>query len=150
MNSADSSDSFRFLVEAETGAVRVLRTRMRARLEAAQVAPSTADSVILAVDELVNNAIDHGGDYRENRDRLHVEVAIAGDRVGLTFLDPSAPSDVVDELTEVFGASVDSVLPALELERGRGLFLIATCLEDLKVSAAAGGGLMITGSVRRA
>ena len=137
-----------FRVEAETGAVSVLRRRTRDRLEEHGVGERTLDTLVLVLDELVNNAIDHGGDYRRPSDRLEVALSVEAGAIELSFVDPSAPATVVDELRRQF-SSTEAMLPALDLERGRGLFLISTMLEDLEIRAATAGGLEIAGHVPR-
>jgi anti-sigma regulatory factor (Ser/Thr protein kinase) len=131
------------------GQVRFLRADLREHLGARGVAEADVDRLVLVVDELVNNAIEHGSSHRQASDvlRLHVEVEVAALRI--EFIDPSAPADLVAQI-EAMLAACGSGRPPLFSERGRGLFLIADGLDELRVSVSDGGvGLRLVGRASR-
>ena len=127
------------------GKVRDAVRRLAADLGAAE---SVGEQLALVADELINNAIEHGSVYRRRGEALALEVAAAAaGRLRVEFVDPEMPGELVALLaahvTEAAGG-----LPALDSERGRGLFLLTVFLQDLRVEAAGvGGGLRIVGHV---
>ncbi len=102
------------------------------------------DAVALVVDELVNNAIEHGAAYRTKGVDLSVVVGLDGKRLTVDFIDPEMPDDEVRDLAKALQESADG-LPALDSERGRGLFLLTVYMEELRIDVAAGGGLHLRG-----
>ena len=66
--------------------VRALAVRMGASVEA-------GDRLALVVDELVNNAVEHGAVYRQRGLDLALELHVAGDRTRIEFFDPEMPID---------------------------------------------------------
>ena len=60
--------------------------------------------------------------------------------------DPEVPAEVVSELERSLGGT-KAGLPALDSERGRGLFLIATWLERITVRQRSSGGMSIEGRI---
>lgn len=129
---------------ADPNVTRTLRQDLRTKLEAMQVAPESLDFVLLVVDEIVNNAIEHSADYRAAKGQLRIRIEPQGQDVMLGFEDPDVPGDVVDELATVLGGGFDDT-PPLESERGRGLFLIAFNVQDLRVSRRPDGGMLLQG-----
>ena len=105
----------------------------------------------LVADELINNAIEHGSVYRRRGESLALEVAAAAaGRLRIEFVDPEMPGELVARLA-AHVAEATGGLPALDSERGRGLFLLTVFLQDLRVEAAgAAGGLRIVGHVATA
>jgi len=127
------------------GKVRDAVRRLAADLGAAA---SVGDQLALVADELINNAIEHGAVYRRRGESLALEVAVAAaGRLRVEFVDPEMPGELVARLA-AHVAEVTGGLPALDSERGRGLFLLTVFLQDLRVEAAGvGGGLRIVGHV---
>lgn len=125
---------------------QLAQVRSDARTRAAELgaAPGVCDTVSLVIDELVNNAIEHGAVYRRHGAELSVELRGSGDRLTVDFVDPEMPDDQVRELARALRAA-SSGTPSLDSERGRGLFLIAGYMEELRVDIAAGGGLHLHG-----
>ena len=111
-------------------------------------APSVGDNLALVVDELVNNAIEHGAAYRKEAKDLRVSIARDGDRLAMEFVDPEMPADQVADLAAALDSRVDDV-PALESERGRGLFLLTVYLEDLRAQQGEHGGMILSGRIQR-
>lgn len=127
------------------GKVRDAVRRLAADLGAAE---SVGDQLALVADELINNAIEHGAVYRRGGESLALEVAVAAaGRLRVEFVDPEMPGELVARLA-AHVAEATGGLPALDSERGRGLFLLTVFLQDLRVEAAgAAGGLRIVGHV---
>jgi anti-sigma regulatory factor (Ser/Thr protein kinase) len=127
------------------GKVRDAVRRLAADLGAAE---SVGEQLALVADELINNAIEHGSVYRRRGEALALEVAAAAaGRLRIEFVDPEMPGELVARLA-AHVAEATGGLPALDSERGRGLFLLTVFLQDLRVEAAgAAGGLRIVGHV---
>lgn len=107
---------------------------------------SVCDNLALVVDELVNNAIEHGAAYRQTGADLSVRITAKGERLEIEFFDPEMPEDQVTGLAEAL-AEVSNGMPTLDSERGRGLFLLSVYLEDLLAESAPQGGLRLVGSI---
>lgn len=127
------------------GKVRDAVRRLAADLGAAE---SVGEQLALVADELINNAIEHGSVYRRRGEALALEVAAAAaGRLRVEFVDPEMPGELVARLA-AHVAEATGGLPALDSERGRGLFLLTVFLQDLRVEAAGvAGGLRIVGHV---
>lgn len=124
--------------------------RIRVRELATQMGSSAdaGDKLALVVDELVNNAVEHGVIYRQRNLDLAIELHIDADRTVIEFFDAEMPDASVQELARALAASAGG-MPSLESERGRGLFLMSIYLDDLRVELAPTGGLRLVGSVQR-
>jgi anti-sigma regulatory factor (Ser/Thr protein kinase) len=126
--------------------LRQLRADVR-RVAANLGADATVcDTVALVVDELVNNAIEHGAVYRSAGLDLAVYVSLSGGRIQVEFFDREMPRELVDELAQALEEAANG-MPALDSERGRGLFLLSVYLEGLTASVDVAGGLRIAGLV---
>lgn len=130
---------------AELGRMKELRRELRAALAEAHVTLSSGERVLLVVDEIVSNAIEHGRSYRRSQEPIRVVITRAPDQtVTVVIEDVDVPAAVVAQLTRELTESADARPHAL-LERGRGLFLIHTYLADLVITAAGGGGMRVQG-----
>lgn len=107
-----------------------------------------ADNLALVVDELVNNAIEHGAEYRRHGTNLAVQIEATGEQLRIEFFDPEMPAETVSELAQMLTA-VTNGMPSLESERGRGLFLLSVYLQGLRAEPAAPGGLRLVGHIDR-
>lgn len=130
----------------EPRVIRQLRADVRQAVAALGAPAETGDTVALVVDELVNNAIEHGADYRRRGLPLAVQVALVGGRIQVEFFDVEMPDETVAELTTALRDAANG-MPSLENERGRGLFLLSVYLDELTAEVAAGGGLRLVGLV---
>lgn len=130
------------------GVLKQLRSRVRELAIEIGADEATADKLALVVDELVNNAIEHGAHYRLRGLDLAIEFHLVADRVELAFFDREMPGVAVRELARALDAA-GSGMPSLESERGRGLFLMSIYLDDLRVEEASTGGLRLVGKVQR-
>lgn len=137
-----SSGPFRFPPEARQ--VRLVRQHVRERAGLMGAAESVCDAVTLIVDELVNNAIEHGASYRRAQDPLSIALGLESGQLTIEFLDPEMPETAVRELANALKAAADGT-PSLDSERGRGLFLISVYMEEVRIEVAASGGLRLLG-----
>jgi anti-sigma regulatory factor (Ser/Thr protein kinase) len=128
----------------EASHLRVLRRQARDWMRRRGVDQETVESMVLALDEIVSNAIEHGEAYRRAFLPLAVALHQDGQGVVLEFEDPEAPADLVRELGVALARSAGN-RPPPDSERGRGLFLVGQMLSDLSVTPAAGGGLHLRG-----
>ena len=133
---------------ADGALLRQVRAQVREAAAKLGAEPPVCDNLALVVDELVNNAIEHGACYRTDRAELRVAIRGAGDALTIEFVDPEMPTEQVVELAAVL-AETASGMPSLDSERGRGLFLLSVYLEELRAGHAPGGGLRLTGQVQR-
>ena len=130
------------------GAVlREVRAKVREIAADLGAEPSVCDNLALVVDELVNNAIEHGASYRQSSQDLRVSIGVDGDRLTIDFFDPEMPEDQVSELAEALSETANG-MPSLDSERGRGLFLLSVYLEELVAEAAPQGGLCLSGRIQ--
>jgi anti-sigma regulatory factor (Ser/Thr protein kinase) len=125
-------------------ALRRARAEVRAQAVRLGAPDATCDAVSLVVDELINNAIEHGASYRTTMQDLSVAVGAEDGRLMLEFVDPEMPEVQVRELARALGDAAGG-MPSLDSERGRGLFLISVYMEELRVAVAPGGGLHLQG-----
>ncbi|MCC6782709.1 MAG: ATP-binding protein [Planctomycetes bacterium] len=140
---------FGFKLRPRFEQVRALRNGLRQRLEPLGVAESDVDRLVLVVDEMVSNAIEHGERYRRPDDLLTVRFAVDSQHVDLDFLDPAVPSDTVGQIL-VLLQQCRSGRPPLDNERGRGLYLIDDGLDSLDVALEPlGVGLRVRGRLLR-
>lgn len=129
--------------------VRIVRQQVRERAGRMGAGENLCDAAALVVDELVNNAIEHGASYRTVGGSLSIDVAFANGRLSVEFVDPEMPEPIVRELALALQAAANG-MPSLENERGRGLFLISIYMEELRVDVAPGGGMRLLGSLNPA
>jgi anti-sigma regulatory factor (Ser/Thr protein kinase) len=133
-------------IAAEPEALRALRQRVRKALRRLQLPDQDADMVLLVLDELVSNAIEHGASYRRRPKPLHVRLHAQGIDLVFEFDDLDMPAPQVAAMAKALGDG-DVELPDFEDERGRGLFLIATAMQAIVVEdrSAQGDGMRLTG-----
>lgn len=117
---------------AQAQALRGTRRRARTALRAWKLQPHDIEMVLLVLDELVSNAIEHGAVYRQRGKPLHAALAIEGDDVVLEFGDDDMPPPQIAAMAKAFAAG-DIELPDIEDERGRGLFLVLTSMQAIAV-----------------
>lgn len=104
------------------------------------------DQLALVVDELVNNAIEHGAGYRRRGLDLAVRIATCSDGLLIEFFDQEMPAEAVVDLGKALMAAANG-MPSLENERGRGLFLLSVYLQDVRAGVAPDGGLCLAGRI---
>lgn len=124
--------------------VRKLRAEVRRLASELGATEDVGDQLALVADEIVNNAVEHGSGYRRRGVQLALQVAVEGARLRVEFFDPEMPIEVVGQLADAL-AAVGRDLPALESERGRGLFLLTVYLQELRAEHDPAGGLRLVG-----
>lgn len=131
---------------ADPQALRGLRRRARAELRDLNLAPHDLEIVLLVLDELVSNAIEHGRAYRGPGKPLQTGIFVDGDDLVLEFVDDDMPPQEVALLDKALAAS-DIEVPDIEDERGRGLFLVLTSMQSIVVEdrTAQGQGMLLRG-----
>ena len=138
----------RLTFAARAGVLRQLRAAVRRLAAGLGAGERVGDNLALVVDELVNNAIEHGAGYRRQGLDLALEVEPDGLRLRLEFFDPEMPTETVLELAQML-TDASNGMPSLENERGRGLFLLSVYLAGLRAEVAANGGLRLVGHLDR-
>lgn len=126
--------------------LRQLRADVRSLVGKLGAAAEVCDTVALIVDELVNNAIEHGAVYRSRGLDLAVEIQRTDGRIAVEFQDQEMPDATVHELAAALADAANG-MPSLENERGRGLFLLSVYLDGLRAEVAGHGGLRLVGTV---
>jgi len=126
--------------------LRKVRAKVRDMAGRLGAEPNVCDNLALVVDELVNNAIEHGASYRKAGLDLGVRIEAVGERLVIEFFDPEMPEDQIRELAAALSETASGV-PSLESERGRGLFLLSVYLDGLAAEVASQGGLRLVGNV---
>jgi anti-sigma regulatory factor (Ser/Thr protein kinase) len=128
--------------------LRKIRAKVRDLAGRLGAEPNVCDNLALVVDELVNNAIEHGASYRKGGLDLGVRIQADGDSLVIEFFDPEMPADQVEELANALSETTNG-MPSLDSERGRGLFLLSVYLEGLSAGVASQGGLRLAGNILR-
>ena len=123
---------FDFLLPPEPMHLRMLRKAARSSLRDMGLEEPASDEVVLVLDEIISNSIEHGQPYRRRFEPLRVHLHLEGSTLVLRFQDPEMPEALIEELRRALDRTRGK-LPALELERGRGLFLVAASLHDVRV-----------------
>jgi anti-sigma regulatory factor (Ser/Thr protein kinase) len=134
-----------FEFSPDPSALSSLRHDLGRRLAGLRVGEQVAENVLLVVDEIVNNAIEHAAGYRHRNAKLALRLHAAGTRVVLEFEDPDVPSEVVRDLVRRLRALRRGPPPPFDAERGRGLFLIARRVSGLQLRALPAGGMRLRG-----
>jgi len=130
----------------EQAALRRARSDVREAAAGLGASERICDTAALVLDELVNNAIEHGESYRRQNLELAVRVSVADAGLALEFFDREMPESEVRELSAARGDATKGA-PSLESERGRGLFLLSIYLEGLSVDVDTNGGLCLRGII---
>jgi len=122
--------------------LRTLRSHLRHKLRLLGVPKDRAETVILVLDEIVTNSIEHAHGYRNSSSCLTLQMRTTGHDLQLDFEDPDVPATVVQKLASAL-ASWGGSRPPLDSERGRGLYLIARNVDRLEIDERPGGGLCL-------
>jgi anti-sigma regulatory factor (Ser/Thr protein kinase) len=143
----DDGRELRLDLPAAHSAARMARHLVREFAGREGVPPEEVDSLLLIADELLSNAVDHGGGAaaREERElaqpvRMTLALVLRDDGWSLEVTDEGGGDpEEVDRLLHPTG------LPDLEDERGRGFFLISGLCQSLSARLREDGlGLAIT------
>ncbi len=127
-------------IEIPPDLARMAEVRRYAMLSLARngVVGRIADEIVLALSELVQNAIEHGDKDRSGR--IGIRLVVSDSTVLLEVLDPSTNPDAARSLAAAFSKASP---PPLDEERGRGLFLVSTLLDRIDVLPREGGGVLV-------
>jgi anti-sigma regulatory factor (Ser/Thr protein kinase) len=137
----------RLELPAVHSAARMARHLVRPFARTAGVRGKELDQLVLIVDELLSNAVDHGGgasalDLADQTDpiRMSLVLSIVGGVWTVGVSDQGGgDADEVDSLLHPEG------FPDLEDERGRGFYLMAQMVDRMQVRASEDGlGLTLT------
>lgn len=143
----DEGRELRLDLPAAHSAARMARHLVREFALRESMAPTEVESLLLVADELLSNAVDHGGG-ESAREELDLAEPV---RMGLTLVlrDDGWVLEISDEgggdpeLVEALLHPSD--MPDLEDERGRGFWLISSLCQSLTVRRREDGlGLAIT------
>lgn len=129
---------------ADPRVLRALRRRVRGALTRRGIGESDIDMVVLVLDELVSNAIEHGNDYRGSEPKpLSARLEVERADLVLVFEDCDMPDDEVESLATALDGG--PALPDLDDERGRGLFLVVTGMQAIAVARRDEIGMRLSG-----
>ena len=134
-DSAVAPQELRLELPAAHAAARMARHLVRQFARSGGIVGPELDNLVLVADELMSNAVDHGGGAgsREESDlerpvRMYVHLAVDALGWAMRVSDQGGGDpEVVDRLMHPEG------LPDLEDERGRGFFLMAQMVDSLEV-----------------
>lgn len=135
-----------YTMAADGALLAGLRDALRRQLDRWQVDPRAALRFTLVVDEIFNNAIEHGQGDRADETRLELEVMLQGGDLQLAFADPDVSAEVFADVDRRLAEA--TVCPPLDAERGRGLFLIRDTLDHVTIDWSASRGLSLVGVLR--
>jgi anti-sigma regulatory factor (Ser/Thr protein kinase) len=136
-----ATPELRLDLPAAHSAARMARQLVRQFAQSTGIDGSELDNLVLVADELLTNAVDHGGGggtleeadlARPVRMKLALDVRADGWELHISDQGGGDPA-VVDALMH------PSDLPDLEDERGRGFFLMAQMVDELVVRRSADG-----------
>ena len=113
----------------EPGVLRQVREDVRQAAAKLGAEERVCDTAALVVDELVNNAIEHGVAYRRHGHELEVRVLPASSGIELVFHDPEMPAQEVTDLAAALAVAND--MPSLENERA---VACSSCRSTCRVS----------------
>jgi anti-sigma regulatory factor (Ser/Thr protein kinase) len=138
------TDLFDQYFAADLSRMAEMRRLLRESLEGEGVEESRLDRLVLVVDEVVSNSIEHGADYRQSSKPIRVQVQSIQGELFLKIDDIDMPADKIAGLAQVFGEESEAAPSAMAL-RGRGMYLITSYLEDLEIVAVDGAGMRLQG-----
>lgn len=150
---SEAPQELRLDLPAAHVAARMARHLVRQFARSGGVSGTELDNLVLIADELLSNAVDHGGgngsmEEVELERPVRMGLALALDSGGweIRVSDQGGGDPVeVDALVHPEG------LPDLENERGRGFFLLAQMVDSLEVRRSDDGlGLVLIARRRRA
>jgi len=115
---------FDLRVAGDLAVVRRVREELRTFCKRRGVASKTVDDLLLAVTEACDNALEHGG-----AKGVRVLAAVRADRILVRVIGGSRKK--LDSLQR--GIDASHRLPPDDWERGRGLFLVRSCVDRVGV-----------------
>ena len=128
-----------FHVPADLQAVAFVRCAIACVLDREDWPVESAGRVLLASNEALTNAIEHGSPAGG---RVDVEVRVTRDRADVRIVDEGVPGGAMPRLP--------SVPPPLTAERGRGLLIMSRIADDFDMTPAGDGTEVHVGFRRHA
>jgi serine/threonine-protein kinase RsbW len=148
----DATQELRLDLPAAHVAARMARHLVRQFARSGGVSGSELDNLVLIADELLSNAVDHGGGNGSMEEAdlerpVRMGLALALHREGWEIrVSDQGGADPV----EIDALVHPTDLPDLENERGRGFFLLAQMVDSLEVRRSEDGlGLLLIARRRR-
>lgn len=121
------------------GQVRRFATQVMTRY---RVPKRPADEILLALSELVQNAVEHGAQGRADA-TIRVRMAFTAGNIVFEVEDSFTSEAIAQDLARRLA---EAGLPDdLESERGRGLFLVQAMMDRVEVLPLAQGGIVVRG-----
>ena len=153
LNGAASAtpQELRLDLPAVHSAARMARHLVRQFARAGGLTGPELDNLVLVADELLSNAVDHGGgeaamDETDLRKDVRMRLVLTVVREGWDLEVGDEGGGDPQELQEVM-AQRD--LPDLDDERGRGFYLLARMVDSLEVEKTSDGRGLLFRAVRR-
>ncbi|MEZ0285601.1 MAG: ATP-binding protein [Thermoleophilia bacterium] len=115
-------------VPADLQAVAFVRSAIACLLEREDWPAESASRVMLASNEALTNAIEHGS---PDGGLVEVELVVTCERADIRIVDEGVPGAAIPRLP--------SDPPPITAERGRGLIIISRLADDFEMAAAGGG-----------
>ena len=115
-------------VPAYLQAVAFVRSAIACLLEREDGPAESAGRVMLASNEALTNAIEHGS---PDGGLVEVELVVTYERADIRIVDEGVPGAAIPRLP--------SDPPPITAERGRGLIIISRLADDFEMAAAGGG-----------
>ncbi len=115
-------------VPAEMQVVAFVRSAIACVLDREDWPAESAGRVLLASNEALTNAIEHGS---PTGGRVDVDLVVTRDRADIRIVDQGVPGAAIPRLP--------SGPPPVTAERGRGLLIMSRIADDFDVVAAGGG-----------
>jgi anti-sigma regulatory factor (Ser/Thr protein kinase) len=135
-----------FSIEPDRSRQHLLRDALRQQLARWNIGDDAANRILLVIDEMVGNSIDHGVIYRHTARDLELRLSLNRHDLRIEFVDPDTPKVIVRELDQRMAKATQP--PPIDAERGRGLFLIRRGLDEVAFEWRAGSGMTISGIAR--
>ena len=98
-----------YSMAAERALLAGLRDALRRQLERWSVSEVVARRFVLVVDEIFNNSIEHGAQYRKAGSRLELRVTKDAANLRLRFVDPDVTADIGVRLGQLLEAATSAL-----------------------------------------
>jgi serine/threonine-protein kinase RsbW len=122
--------SMRLSLPREVASVPVVRRVLRAVLTALHIDRQSGDDLEIALTEACSNVVNHA----DGADEFEVRLQVGADRCAIDVLDHGLGFDTTEQ---------DGRSPGPGSERGRGLFLIRTLSENVRMQSSPRRGSLI-------
>lgn len=130
-----------FAIDSELAQVPLLAAAVRGALEGAQVDAATARSIERCVAEWSNNVIEHGYGGEPGH-KLRITLDVNADRVLVRICDSAKPFDPIAQKKSCHGLEFDPADLNTLPERGMGLALIHSTMDEMSHRLTADGNAL--------